>query len=115
MKSCNCYCKSRLCAFSLGIAFGVVSGLFMLLFALAAYKWGHGTPLIALYADVYQGYAPTVYGAFVGAAWGFVEGFVFGLLLGWIYNLTLCCCAYFCKSSREEDVEVKVRTRKEKL
>jgi hypothetical protein len=90
-KGCKCS-STRLSAVSLGVAFGVVTGLWMLLFALFASQSGHGTVIITQWADIYQGYAPTTVGALAGLGWGFIEGFVTGLVLGWIYNLCRCCC-----------------------
>ncbi len=107
-KSCSC-CGSRLCKFAFGIAFGFLSGLSMLLFAWSAYYWGHGGPMIAQWAEIYQGYAPTIKGGLIGGAWGFVEGFVCGFIFALIYNLVSCCCKCCkckccnCTSCKPED------------
>ena len=98
-------CKCYLSPVSLGVAFGVVCGLWMLLFAWSAMWWGHGVPIIAQWAEVLPGFAATIKGGLIGAAWGFVKGFVMGLIFGWIYNLCLCCCKGSCKSDEACDMK----------
>lgn len=87
---------ARLSAVALGVAFGVVSALFMMIFAWAVYFDGATSPIIAEWAQVFPGFAATVKGGFIGGAWGFVEGFICGLVTGWIYNLCLCCSHCCC-------------------
>lgn len=110
-EECGKYCySSRFCVFSLAIAFGITTGLWLLLFAWFANFWGHGAAIITQWSEVYKGYAPSIAGGFIGFAWGFVEGFIFGLLLGWIYNCcSRCCkcCKGICKSRESGGVEVK--------
>lgn len=103
--------KCYLSAVSLGVAFGVVSALWMMFFAWSAMWWGHGVPMIAQWAELIPGFAPTIQGGFIGGAWGFLEGFICGLIAGWIYNLCLCCCKGSCGSDESCDVKV-VKTRK---
>lgn len=96
MKGCRCTC--RLCPISLGLALGIVSALWMAIFAWTASYTGHGVAMVAQWGEIYQGYAATVKGGWVGAAWGFAEGFVTGLVLALVYDFVLCCCKSLCKS-----------------
>ena len=96
MMGCKCTC--RLSAISIAIAMGVVSALWMCLFAWSAYMYGHGVAMVAQWGEIFRGYAPTINGGLIGAAWGFVDGFVCGLVFAWIYNLCLCCCKMVCRS-----------------
>lgn len=98
-------CTARLSIFSLAFALGIVSGLFMMFFAWYAYSYGHGIVLVAQWGEMYMGYAPTFKGGLIGGAWGFLDGFISGLILAIVYNLCLCCCRGFCRSS--EMCEVK--------
>jgi hypothetical protein len=93
----KCGCM-RLRVLPLGIAFGLLSGLCMLVFAWAAWRFGYGTGFMLQYASIYPGYTSTLVGGIAGFAWGFFEGFICGALLAWFYNLCLCCgsCASCC-------------------
>jgi len=88
----------RLSAVALGISLGLVSGLFMMLFAMAAWRWGYGTSMMTQYTSMLPGFDATLTGSFIGLAWGFLEGFIVGVIWAWIYNLCLCCCRCCCKS-----------------
>ncbi|OGT65595.1 MAG: hypothetical protein A3J38_04135 [Gammaproteobacteria bacterium RIFCSPHIGHO2_12_FULL_45_9] len=89
-----------LCAVSLGLAFGVVSAIFMLLLAWAGWLWGYGAVFIDQYSVIYYGYAASFVGGIVGAVWGLIGGFIFGFLSGWFYNLFLGCrCKKSCGES----------------
>ena len=85
-------CCTRLCAPALGMAFGVITGLIMMVLAWAAWQWGFGSSLVEQYSAVYYGYASTLVGGLFGALWGFIEGFIFGLVAGWVYNCVARCC-----------------------
>lgn len=95
-------CKTKLSALSLGIAFGVVTALYMMFFAWVSWYWGYGVAIINQFSSIYIGYASSFMGGIVGAFWGFVDGFIFGILSGWIYNLCLCCR---CKKSSTVETE----------
>lgn len=100
---CKSECNvSKLSACALGLAFGIVEGLFMLAYAWAAYFCGHGSAMIQQLADMYPGYAATIQGGLIGGLWGFVIGLIFGLIVGCLYNLCLCCC-YRKKSCDTEE------------
>lgn len=97
----GCKCTARFSAISLALSLGIVSGLWMALFAWSALWSGHGVVMVAQWGEIFQGYAATVRGGWIGGAWGFVEGFIVGLIVAWIYNFFLCCCKSLCKSSDE--------------
>lgn len=88
----NKCCCTRVCAPALGVGFGITAGLFMMLFAWAAWLWGFGTSIIDQSAAVHYGYAATLVGGLIGGLWGLVEGFIFGLISGLIYNCVARCC-----------------------
>ena len=96
-------CRARLSAVGLGVAFGVVTALFMLGFAWAVWYDGSTSAIITQWAEIYPGYAATIKGGAIGGAWGFIEGFICGLLVGWIYNLCVCCCSCGCCCAKSCD------------
>ncbi len=85
-------CCNRLSACAFGVSLGIVSGVFMMLFAWASMHWDYATTMMTQWGSVYPGFEASVKGGFVGLAWGFLEGFICGLIWGWLYNLCLCCC-----------------------
>ena len=91
MRGCKCS-STRLSAVSLGVASGVVTGLCMMLLALASLHWGYGIAFVTQLSDLYHGYGPTFEGSLYGLGFGFLKGFILGLVFGWIYNLCRCCC-----------------------
>lgn len=103
----GCKCTARLGVFALAISLGIVSGLFMMLFAWYALWYGHGVAMVAQWGEIYSGYAATIRGGFVGAGWGFLEGFISGLILAIVYNFCLCCCKAVCKSNEMCEKPVK--------
>lgn len=88
----NCCNMRTLCPVSLGIALGIVKGLFLMLLAWAAWLWAYGDVLVQLLSNMYVGYAPTFVGGFIGGLWGLLVGFIFGLIIGLIYDCCVCCC-----------------------
>ncbi len=89
-------CSTRICSPALGVAFGLATGIMMMLFAWAGWLWHIGVGMIEQYAAVYHGYAPTFVGGLFGLLWGVIDGFIFGLIAGWIYN----CCARCCHCAK---------------
>jgi hypothetical protein len=88
----KCCCGTRLCSPALGVALGIVSGLFMMVLAWVSWQWGYGSSIMTLYSGVFYGYEPTLVGGLFGALWGFMEGFIVGLIMGCIYNCVSRCC-----------------------
>jgi len=102
-KSCKC---GGLCAGSFGISLGLISGIFLLLFAWTASWWQYGQPLIDMWSTVYIGYSASIKGGLIGLGWGILGGFVFGILWGWIYNGICCGCkCKRCKCCKGEEVK----------
>ncbi|MDX1901762.1 MAG: hypothetical protein SFW66_07160 [Gammaproteobacteria bacterium] len=90
--------QSKLCPFSLGVAFGIAEAIFMLLFAWGAWLFGYGADMIHQFSSVYRGFAPTFGGGLIGALWGFAVGFIFGFIVGIAYDYCHCCCMKYCAS-----------------
>ena len=93
-------CISRISACALGVAFGVTSAIFVLVFSLLSLKYGWGADWVKVMSSVYVGFGLTAKGIAVGVLWAFVDGYIFGLLIGWIYNLVLKLCR--CKTCHPE-------------
>lgn len=77
----------RLHSLKLGLAGGILSGLFHLIVTLISMSTGYGSYLLAQWADIYPGYSFTILGSIIGLIFGFIFGFVSLFLLGWLYNL----------------------------
>ena len=98
-KKCKCM---HLSAISFGVSLGIVSGLFMLLFSIAAMQWGFGTEMMHEYSSMLPGVEASVKGSLIAFCWGFLEGLIIGLVWAWIYNICLCCyrcCCCCCKTT----------------
>ena len=94
-------CGTRLCAPTLGIAFGVVTGLSLMLLAWAGMWWGYGNTFIDQYSLIYHGYGASWMGGLWGGLWGLIEGFIFGFILALVYNCVSCCCKCPCCKNGE--------------
>lgn len=91
----------KFCCLALGVSIGIVTGLFMMLFAWAGLFWGYGLDLIEEWSNVFPGYTYSLVGGVIGFGWGFLEGFITGFVIAWIYNL----CVSRCKSCYLSDSE----------
>lgn len=72
----------------LGIVFGIVTGLIILVATnWLVIKGGEkvGTHL-GLLSNFFIGYSVTFVGSLIGAIYGFLTGYIFGFLTAWIYN-----------------------------
>lgn len=71
-----------------GLAIGILWGAAMLVMAIAVMllpgQWGEA--VVSLLSNLYVGYEPSVFGAFIGGAWGFADGLIGGVILAWLYN-----------------------------
>lgn len=90
---CGCL---KLKPISLGFAIGIVSGLFMMALAWAAWNWGFGAIMVQERGAIFPGYDASLIGGFYGLGWGILVGYVFGLLIGLIYNICVSCRACCC-------------------
>lgn len=90
--------RARLSVVGLGVALGVMCGVWMFLIGFLAlnYDTPFAKDLILRWKEIYPGIDVTWAGASVAAAWGFLKGFVTGIIFGWLYNLCLCCCTSCC-------------------
>lgn len=70
----------------LGIASGIIWGLWLLIMGLGATYANYAVELVNTLASVYTGYGPTVIGSIMGLIDGFVCGFVTLFLIAWVYN-----------------------------
>ena len=101
MKSCN-GCRVNPCA--LGLAFGVLWGISILLLGLAATYYAYGHDFVTSMGNLYPGYTPSVSGSFLGAIIGFIDAFVMAFIIAWLYNKFNGCRCACCGT---KDVEVK--------
>ena len=77
----------RLNPLALGLAVGIVWGVWMLVLAIAnLVTQGYGAEWIIVLASVYPGFAGTAPGAAIGFFWGLVDGFIAAALVALIYN-----------------------------
>ena len=72
--------------FAFAKAFGIITGLYMLLLGLSAAYFGWGTGLVLSIGSAYIGYVPSLTGAIIGMVWGAVIGFILGYASAWLYN-----------------------------
>ena len=73
----------------LGIAGGTLWGLALFLITLLSSYFGYASKFVELIMDLYPGYAPSLWGCFLGMMYGFADGFFFFFFLAWIYNFLL--------------------------
>jgi hypothetical protein len=85
---------------ALGMALGVVKGLYLLLAAWISWLWGYGAPMVAHLGEYYHGYSSSLMGGLAGGAYGLVCGFVFGFVIAYFYNCFVGCGK--CSSVKEE-------------
>ena len=71
---------------SLGLAGGVIWGVFIMLVTWITLLTGCGFVFLSTLADLYPGYSISFLGSIVGLIWGFVAGFIKLYALGWLYN-----------------------------
>jgi tetrahydromethanopterin S-methyltransferase subunit G len=74
---------------ALGIAFGVVWGLIILLGTWFIVIKGTQGLMISKLSTFYIGYSSSFLGGIIGFLYGFVTGFVAGFLIAWVYNLAV--------------------------
>ena len=86
MKGC------KLCPVALGLSFGVLWGLSILIMGLLAYYYTYGNSFVIAVGSLYPGYAPSIKGSILGGIIGVIDGFIGGFLIAWLYNLFNCCC-----------------------
>jgi hypothetical protein len=83
-------CDSRysyLSPWRLGLAAGIVNGVFMFLLTLAVMYYNYGTDTARMAGDLYPGYDTTWPGSLMALIWGFIGGFITFFLIAALYNL----------------------------
>jgi hypothetical protein len=70
----------------LGVAGGIIWGLWLLILGLGATYANYATAAVTTLSSIYIGYGPTLTGSIMGFIDGFICAFVGLLLLGWVYN-----------------------------
>lgn len=91
---------------ALGLAFGVLWGVSILILGLASTYYAYGHDFVLSMGNLYPGYTPSVKGSLLGALIAFVDAFVMGFLFGWLYNKFTCChCA--CCNKDSKDMQMK--------
>lgn len=88
----------RLHALSVGLAFGIVEGIYILLFAWASWVAGYGASVMMQASSVLYGYDSSFLGGLIGGLYGFIDGFIFGFAAAYLYNLF---AAYFIHHPRQ--------------
>ncbi len=70
---------------ALAVALGVAWAICVLFVGWAS-MFGWGTKFVEMMASVYIGFAPTFFGAVIGAGWAFVDGAIGGAIIAFVYN-----------------------------
>lgn len=96
MKGC------KLSPVGLGLALGVLWGLFIFVLGLVAYYYTYGRPFVEALSTVYIGYEPSIKGSFIGGISGFIAAFILGFLIAWLYNRFSCCSCSCCTSEKQK-------------
>jgi len=71
---------------ALGLTFGIIWGITILIIGIAAACGSYGELIVALLGSIYIGYEASILGSLIGAIWGFVDAFIFGVIIAWLYN-----------------------------
>lgn len=83
--------KLKLSPLALGLAFGIIWGVSVLIMGLLASFYSYGTPFVTSVGVLYVGYEPTITGAIIGGLIGFIDAFIGGVILAWLYNFFAHC------------------------
>jgi hypothetical protein len=71
---------------SLGLAGGVLCGLWILLFTIVAVSTGYGVGYLEIMTTLFPGYTITFAGGIVGLVYGAIFGFIEFYIIGYLYN-----------------------------
>ncbi len=77
----------KLSPVALGLAFGILWGISVLLLGLSTLFLGYGEIFVTSMGALYLGYEATIWGSLIGGIIGFVDAFITGLIIAWLYNL----------------------------
>ena len=87
--------SSRLNACGLGMTFGLLCAIDVLLLGLLtaagkSFLW-YNEAVYNAFAATFPGFSTTVGGIVIGVIWGAVIGFISGILIAWLYNKFSSC------------------------
>lgn len=99
MKGC------KLSPVALGLAFGVLWGVSILVIGLLAYFYTYGHGFVIAVGSLYPGYTPSIKGSILGGIIGFIDAFIMGFIIAWLYNLFCCCKCVCCDKKKDEEVK----------
>ncbi len=88
--------KAKLSPCAVGVALGLIKGVYLLVLAWVGWLWGYGMPMISRVSEYFHAYDASFAGGLVGGLWGFICGLVFGVIFGILYNWCLRCCCRKC-------------------
>jgi hypothetical protein len=109
--------RCNLSPLALGLSFGLVWGVSVLVTGLLSLYFSYGTPFVIAMGTIYIGYESTIIGSLIGGAFGFVDGLIGGVLIGAIYNLFVrccSCCSTSCGTSEPKKTAVKAKVKVKK-
>lgn len=87
---------------ALGLAFGVLWGVLILLLGLVASYYAYGHDFVITMGNLYPGYTPSVKGSIFGAIIAFIDAFIMGFLIAWLYNKFSHCGCVCCDKTIKE-------------
>ena len=83
--------KCKLSPVALGLAFGSLGVLAVIILAIATFV-GYESNVIQMLHKMHEGVDKTLAGFVIAGVISFVNGFVHGFLIGWLYNVFANCC-----------------------
>ena len=78
---------------NLGLAGGIVHGVWMFALTLLAVGTGYAHQALSSVQDAYPGYVITFGGSVLALVYGFVEAFIGFYLIAWLYNMFCGSCS----------------------
>lgn len=78
---------NKLSPLAMGLAFGILWGVSILIIGLVAHLANYGTAFVTSMGVVYVGYGPSILGSIIGGIIGFIDAFILGAILIWLYNI----------------------------
>ena len=91
MKSVPKSSRPRLCPKCVGLGFGIVWGLAILITGwIAMTGWGYN--FVDVMSSIYTGYCPSFIGGIIGGIWGFFFAGILGTVFSVIHNKIAKCC-----------------------
>ena len=74
------------CMYRMGLTFGIVLGILLLVLALLAMFFHIGLPIVELLSSLFIGYKADLMGALIGLLWGLLYGFIIGALKVFVHK-----------------------------